>query len=151
MEVNKKIVTFSILILSLMSCSGQSDKVMELRKMYTEYFKVFLEPSNSAQIRALDLLRMRYLSDSLYSLQTMQFENGYDSDVLTLDYGVSEESINSLKVVLIDGEDKEYLICYDILLSDVSGKNYLDNVCFKVKIMFFENQLKICSVKSMDN
>lgn len=134
-----------------MSCSGQSNNVMELRKMYIKYFEVFLEPSNNSQTSALDMLRMRYLSDSLYSLQTMQLENGYDSDVLTLDYGVSEESINSLKVVLVDGKDKEYLICYDILLSDVSGKDYLDNVCFQVKIMFFENQLKICSVKPIDN
>jgi len=146
--MNKVVAVIFVILSSITSCKSQPDNAKELRRIYIKYFQVFLEESNSSQIRTLDSLRVLHLNDSLYTLQIMHFNAGHESDILTFDYGASEESLASLKVLLIDVKGNEYLICYDVLLSDVSGKDYLENICIKVKISFFEGKIKIHNIET---
>ncbi|WP_152552890.1 hypothetical protein [Schleiferia thermophila] len=105
-----KILLLNSMILIVNGCNAQTDKddkpILMLKDFYTAYSKVIFKFEDSSKV---DSLLEKYCTPQLREKAKKYLEYGHD--LLTDDWGFSEESLTSL-IVVKGAKENEYTVSY---------------------------------------
>ena len=151
---NLKILTFCYFLLIINTCFAQKNIVNEqpiliLKEFYTAYSNIWSIPSSKNSTnqfnKKIDSLTEKYCTTQLKKEVNRYLEDGHD--LMTNDWGISKESINSLKIVK-DKNNDIYLVEYVVNSYPISPNTPVKKqVILRIKLVKKNNNYKIYSVE----
>ena len=145
--------SFFCLVVVFAFCIGctnaQNEKnnqvICMLTEFYSEYSK-FWYPTDGIQV--LDSLQNKYCSNNFRrKLQKEFHENGLNHDLLTDDWSINLESLNTLEIMAHSIESGTYIVSYVIGLVNATTTPVKHIISFKVKVINEDGNYKIDEVK----
>lgn len=127
------------------TCNGSSAENF-VSQFYKQYLRAY-QLNWQEREELMEILQNENCSSSLLErLDFERYQRENTHDLLTSDFGADVESVNSLVVT----QNKD-LICtfdvsYQLTLTDISGKEYLDSISFMVGLVFENQELKLDTI-----
>jgi hypothetical protein len=141
-----------ILFLTFSSCvySQSHEKQVEdmLLQFYTAHQKVWEKKNPSTVLNELDSLYQVYCTTNLsLELNKLFQEQGLDHDIFTNDYGMDEESLETLAIAKDSSRDHAYLVSYSVNSEDPSNKPLKIEVIIHLSVTKENGNFKISEVR----